>query len=135
MPTTTPTPAAAPADDALLGLFLTWGSGPLAPTAGMLRGQWRPVALTEGGECAAVALLRGTEIHFAAAPAWRGRLITRARTRAFLAPLMEPLGFLTTRSTGDGPDAFLTRMGFIRTWDEGPIKHWMLTALPFGKKD
>lgn len=117
----------------LLGLFIAWRGLPPDAARRHLRA-WRPVPLIEHGEVAAIALLQGTEIHFAAAPAWRGRLVNRGRTRAFLAPLMEPLGFLTTRSTGDADTDFLARLGFVETWREGDTTHWMLTALPFGRE-
>lgn len=97
---------------------------------------WSFVSLIEHGELAGIAMLKGTEIHFAAAPAWRGRVITRRRARAFLKPLMAQYGFLTTRSLATDHDSavFLLRLGFVKTWTELRIHHWMLTALPFSKE-
>lgn len=88
----------------------------------------------EAGEVAATAALRGTEIHFAIAPEWRGRLIQRDRTRAFLAPLLERAGYLTTRSNDAKHHRFLTGLGFVHTWTENEMRHYMLTELPFGKE-
>lgn len=94
---------------------------------------WEAVGHYEQGELAAVAMLRGLEIHFAVKPSWRRRLIQRDRTRAFLLPLIERMGFLTTRSEGGKSRAFLKRLGFVETWAEGPIQHYMLTGLPFSR--
>lgn len=116
-----------------LGLFLQWRG--LPPEAREHLDGWRVVAHEEHGEVAAIAVLLGSEIHFAVAPAWRHRFIQRARLRGFLAPLMAPLGFLTTRTLGGECRRFLERLGFVRTWDEGDITYWMLTALPFGPKE
>lgn len=96
------------------------------------------VPLEIDGETAGVAAVDGTEIHFALAEDWRGRAITRARTREFLAPLIARRGYLTTRA--EMPDAerrsFLERLGFRRTWtQDNGIEHYMLTCLPFDKKD
>jgi hypothetical protein len=81
-------------------------------------------------------MMKGTEIHFAAAPEWRGTVFTRRRAREFLRPLIGIYGFLTTRSlAADASTAlFLQRIGFVLTWTELGIHHWMLTALPFGKR-
>ena len=92
---------------------------------------WEAIGHHEQNELVAVAMLRGTEIHFAVAPNWRGRLIQRGRTRAFLAPLIERHGFLTTRSSDGQAHRFLKRLGFVETWAEGPIQHYMLIGLPF----
>lgn len=96
---------------------------------------WEFTPCMVGDEVAGIAMLKGTEVHFAVAPAWRGRLMTRQRIRDFLQPLMTLHGFLTTRSfTEDGDTAvFLTRLGFVKTWTERHIDHWMLTALPYSR--
>ena len=97
--------------------------------------EWEPVGHREAGELVAVAMLKGTEIHFAVKPSWRRRLIQRDRTRAFLAPLMERAGFLSTRSVDETARDFLNRLGFVPTWREGRIQHYMLCGLPFGQGD
>lgn len=96
---------------------------------------WSFATWVEADAVAGIAMLKGSEIHFAAAPTWRGRLISRRRTRKFLSPLMQRFEFLTTRSLVDDRKnaAFLCRIGFVRTWSEGQIQHWMMTALPFEK--
>lgn len=108
--------------------FEAWSGLPPGSVEG-----WEFIPHKEAGELAAVAALRGTEIHFAVAPGWRHRVIQRSRTRAFLAPLIERAGFLTTRSNDMKHDRFLTGLGFVRTWSEGAMNHYMLTELPFGE--
>jgi len=96
------------------------------------------VPLEIDGETAGVAALDGTEIHFVLAEGWRGRGITRARTREFLAPLLARRGYLTTRAINPRPQQreFLERLGFRRTWtQQDGTEHYMLTCLPFDKKD
>lgn len=104
----------------------------------LAHGGWEFVPLHVGPELAAAAALRGTEIHFASAPEWRARLITRRRTRDFLAPLFERYGFLTTRcqALDFAQIAFITRLGFELTFEDplSGIHHYMLSALPFGKE-
>lgn len=95
--------------------------------------EWLGVDHYEGDQIAAIAMLRGTEIHFAVNPEWRHRVIQRERTRAFLQPLLDRCGFLTTRSIGTGSHRFLKRMGFVETWAEGPVQHFMLCGVPFSR--
>lgn len=98
---------------------------------------WEAVPLTIDGETAGVAALDGTEIHFALAPTWRRRAITRFRARKFLAPLMDRIGFLTTRAIDPTPaqSRFLAGLGFERTRVDGEIHHYMLAALPFEREN
>ena len=114
---------------ALSEQFEQWAQMPIGSTAG-----WEYAPLEVGGQVAAIAAIQGTEIHFAADPQWRGRVITRGRCRAFLGPLMARFGYLTTRTADNGKSAdFLRRMGFDLTWSSGTIDHYMLTAMPFYK--
>jgi hypothetical protein len=85
-------------------------------------------------ECRCVALLRGTEIHLVIFPAWRHRCLSRRRIRAFLAPLFNRLGFLTTRVQLTSTDniVFVERIGFQRTWSDGIFAFFMMTQLPYG---
>ena len=121
--------------NALLDKYLDWLDLSGHAGAENLVESWHFEGWHENGELAAVAMLKGTENHYAVAPNWRGRIITRRRTRAFLAPLMERYGFLTTRSFDhDNVSAlFLCRLGFIKTWTELHFHHWMLTELPFSR--
>lgn len=113
-------------------LFISWaGLPPDAPGIEALDA-WEFHAYERGGETQAVAAVQGTEIHFAIAPHWRRRLICRQRTREFLAPLFERFGYLTTRSIpSQENNVFLSRLGFIETWNDGKYSHWMMCELPF----
>lgn len=94
----------------------------------------RFIPYEQAGVVRAIAALDGTEIHFAVHPAYRHRVIARHRTRAFLAPLLDELGFLTTRALPGHID-FLTRLGFCFTWNDGRFDHFMLSALPWGTEN
>lgn len=95
------------------------------------------VPITKGEGVVAIGALDGAEIHFAIAPSWRGRLITRRELRAYLSPLLQRLGILTTRVMVDAESMakrqFLERLGFIKTGDSSApgvsIEHFMLTHL------
>ena len=77
----------------------------------------------------------GYEVHFAIDPAWRHRVITRDRARAFLAPFLDRLGFLVTRAlVSSDAGRFLTGIGFVKTANRGEIDHYMLTRLPFERE-
>jgi hypothetical protein len=119
----------------LLQLFAAWA---VVDGALLVAGGWEFVPLMVGRELAAIAAIRGTEIHFAASPEWRGRVITRRRTREFLEPLFEERGFLTTRVAPESvdPTNFIERLGFVLTHvDARGVKHYMLSALPYGPKE
>lgn len=112
--------------------FAEWSGVP--GSAGLLLG-WETACLEIDGETAGVAILSGTEIHFALAPEWRKRAITRRRVRDFLSPLLARRGFLTTRAHNptDEMRRFLYRMGFVTTWAEPDVEHFMLCAVPYQK--
>lgn len=114
--------------------FAQW-SGLPASTTDLLLG-WELVPLWRKGVVVGMAILNGTEIHFAVAPTHRHLAIQRHRAREFLLPLMERRGYLTTRSdqSDEAARRFLTRMGFKHTWNDGQFDHYMLSELPFGKE-
>lgn len=90
------------------------------------------------GALAGAALVNGTEIHFVAAPEWReGRLGKRRVIREFLSGLLakSELGFLTTRvlNTRTTEQAFVRRVGFQKSWDDGTQTFYMLSAIPFAR--
>ena len=99
--------------------------------------KWEMVPLEIDGEVAGLAAVDGTEIHFALSPDWRGKAITRARTRDFFTPLMARRGYLTTRTMDARPEQvdFITRLGFRHTWTQDGIGHYMMTCLPFDKRN
>lgn len=94
---------------------------------------WEAVPFSLGPDLAAVALLSGTEIHFKVLEPFRHRVIARRRTQAFLRPLFDRMGFLTTRTpAGDQASRrFIERLGFRETWSDDTYNYFMLTALPF----
>lgn len=88
------------------------------------------------GELVAAIIHMGTEVHFAIAKNARGRTINRRRTREFLKPLFDQKGFLTTRllHDRDGQRHFIERIGFKKTWSDKDFNYFMLTELPFERK-
>jgi hypothetical protein len=116
--------------------FIEWAGLPKG-SRDLLRG-WSICPLYRNKELAGIAIVSGTEIHFACAPEQRHVLIQRTRAREFLRPLMERRGFLTTRVYhGDGADKrkrFIERLGFVHTHSETCWDHYMLSDLPFGKE-
>lgn len=113
--------------------FAFW-SGDL-PSSVMQEKGWTFVEYADEGYVAAVAALRGTEIHFAINPAYRGRLMFRNRIREFLRPLFEDKGFLTTRIQKNDDllknARFVARLGFKHTQDDANVAHFMLSELPY----
>ncbi len=97
---------------------------------------WAEVEHIERGTVAAVAVLKGCEIHFVVSPLWRGRLIRRANTRAFLAPLLAAAGgMLTTRilHSSHASADFVRRIGFVPTWRDALFTYFALTRAPFSR--
>lgn len=89
--------------------------------------EYRPAGLLEG-----FALVRGTELH---CQLFRGAKIRRAALRAFLKPLLERHGHLTTRvPVGDtANERFNQLFGFERTWSDEQFHYFLMSELPFGK--
>ena len=111
--------------------FESWAGMPPGSMLG-----WRFVEYAPAGQVQAVAAIQGTEIHFAVAPERRHRVIARQRTRDFLRPIFDSIGFLTTRVVrGDARADFVRRLGFVPTWSDDTMDHFMMTELPFGRKD
>lgn len=103
--------------------------------------QWGLVPYYEDGDTdklAAVVMVRGAEIHLVVVPEYRGTgFLTRKRVRGVLEILMRNVGYLTTRTPKwNGRDRlFLDRLGFKPTWSDERFTYYMLTELPFGRKD
>jgi hypothetical protein len=116
--------------------FAEWSNLDRAAAEELTAAGWTLHPGMMGDEMACIAIMHGPEIHFVAAPKWRRRLMLRERTRAFLAPLMERHGYLTTRSDpSDGHRNFLERLGFEFTWNDGQLDHFMMCELPFRGKE
>lgn len=106
-------------------------------TAGLAQWALLPVH-ARGGALAAVLLQRGCELHVVLPPEKRGKgIITRAGVRAALQPVLEQYGYVTTRIVkGDGSQRlFIDRLGFKPTWSDERYTYFILTQLPFGKRN
>lgn len=121
---------------ALIDLFAEWAG---ADRDGLRQNRWVFAPCVQGGEIAGVGALRGYEIHFAVAPAWRKRLISRRTLREYLGPLFRQRGFLTTRACRASHEqiAFIQRLGFVETARDFhvPVNHYMLSAVPFSREN
>ncbi len=97
---------------------------------------WESIPGYVDGVLVASIIKKGTEVHFAISKECRGKTINRQRTREFLRPLFEEEGFLTTKLLPDhkGPQRFIERIGFKKTWSDGRFNYFMLTELPFERK-
>lgn len=91
---------------------------------------WSVVTSPCGG---CLAARRGVEIHVHFT---RTGVITRRKVREFLAPMLDELGFLTTRTprADERSRRFVTRLGFKHTWSDDNFDYHSLTALPFSKE-
>lgn len=93
---------------------------------------WEVLEYRPGGALEGFVVIKGTELHchfFAGMP------LRRKSMRAFLAPLLERHGHLTTRvAHDDTANQRLNRaFGFERTWSDAQFHYFILTELPFGK--
>ena len=102
-----------------------------------LQPPWSERLYERGGKAVARLIRMGSEVHFEIHPEHRHRVIYRHVTREFLRPVFEEHGFLTTRTHPRDfkSQAFIERLGFERTWSDENFDYYMLTALPFGKKE
>lgn len=94
---------------------------------------WEVVPGYIDGEHAATAVLKGTEIHFGIVPKFRRKAVLRERTREFLRPMHERMGFLTTRvlNGSHASRRFVERIGFKPTWSDDQFTYYLLGELPF----
>lgn len=97
---------------------------------------WDALPLVIAGQHVATAVVKGTEIHFALVPGKRPPGSTRGAVRAFLSPLLDKHGFLTTRVQHHRLDQkrFVQRVGFKPTWRDDQFDYYLLGALPFTRK-
>lgn len=81
-------------------------------------------------------VVKGTEVHFALAPDWRPKASMRGAVRAFLKPVFDEYGFLTTRIAHGrlAQKEFVKRIGFTPTWKDGDVEYYLLGSLPFERK-
>lgn len=97
---------------------------------------WEVVPAEVDGQHVATAILKGPEIHFALVPGWRPQVCYRGAIKAFLGPLLERYGFLTTRVLfgRTAQKAFIRRLGFEKTWSDENFEYYMLGSVPFERK-
>ena len=94
---------------------------------------WEVIPAEIDGCHVATAVVKGTEIHFALVPGWRPTSCQRGAIKAFLKPLIERHGFLTTRVPHERPaqKKFVQRVGFKPTWRDGQVEYFLLGSVPF----
>lgn len=94
---------------------------------------WEVVEYRPGGELAGFAVIKGTELHCQLFP---GARLQRTSLRAFLRPLFERHGHLTTRVAHDdlANQRFNKLFGFERTWSDAHFHYFLMSELPFGKE-
>lgn len=92
----------------------------------------RELVVSRCGGCRAA--VQGTEIHVEFT---RPGAVLRNRVREFLAPLLDRHGFLTTRVPigWSKHRRFVERLGFRLTWNDNEYEYFMLTELPFSRKE
>lgn len=97
---------------------------------------WEAVPGYVDGVQVAAIIKNGTEVHFAIDSEYRGKIINRQRIREFLGPLLEDLGFLTTKLLHKykGQQRFIERIGFKKTWSDDRFNYFMLSEMPFERK-
>lgn len=86
----------------------------------------------------ALILVKGPEIHLYVQKGHRGVAISRRACADVLGPLIATYGYATTRlfmSAEPWQVEFVTRLGFKPTWSDGVCQYYILTSLPFIKKD
>ena len=100
---------------------------------GSIDDDWTALQFPNSGSPQAIAIVAGSEIHFAVPKEHRKRVIQRDRTRKFLAPLFDRYGYLTTSVMHGNfaAEEFIKRLGFVETWADRMCTHFMMTRLPF----
>lgn len=93
---------------------------------------WECIEHFQGGDVAGIAIIKGTEFHCELFPGFK---LKRKEMRAFLRPLFERHGFLTTRvaHADVANQRFNKVFGFERTWSDDTFHYFLMAELPFGK--
>ena len=97
---------------------------------------WEALPWMVNGEHAGSVVVKGTELHFAVVGNWRPQSSVRGPIRAFLKPLLEKHGYLTTRVFHEKSFQieFVRRMGFKPTWSDDRFSYFCMFDLPFERK-
>jgi hypothetical protein len=91
---------------------------------------WSPIPYAENGVHMATLIRKGAEVHFAAFKQYRGKgYITARRLRKFLQPILDEMGFLTTKLALGEPDAFIRRLGFAQIGETASHRIYMLNEI------
>lgn len=95
---------------------------------------WETIPYLDNGRMTAVGVIKGTEFHCQLADTCR---LNRERMREFLRPLLAREGFLTTRTlvSDTSNQRFNKLFGFKKTWSDGEHNFFILTKLPFERKE
>lgn len=95
---------------------------------------WEVFEHWQDGRLAGFSMLKGTEYHCQLEPGFR---LPRKEIRAFLEPLFNRRGFLTTRvPIGDeANERFNRAFGFERTWSDERFHYFVMAELPFGRRE
>lgn len=104
--------------------------------AGYLQ-DWKLVPYVYRGRVAGVAAISGTEIHVVMKPEYRGMALRRDTARNFINNQMARKHMLTTRVllADEKSQRFVTRVGFEETHRDPRFVYYMLTRLPFKRKE
>lgn len=98
---------------------------------------WSETFHVKDGEVVARLMHCGCEVHFEIHPEHKHKVIFRDVAREFLRPLFGQFDCLTTKVplSDEQSRKFVTKFGFQHTWSDKDFDYYMLTALPFGKKE
>lgn len=97
---------------------------------------WKSVEGFLHGVHVANARIKGNEIHLAIGEKYRRRTFSRKCMREFIKPMLDELGYLTTRVLigHDEQERFVERVGFEKTWTDGRFNYYLLSNLPYERK-
>lgn len=98
---------------------------------------WNLTPIMVDGEHVGTLANLGTEVHIALIEGWKPRSSYRGAIRAFLQPIFDVHGFLTTklRYSDVKERAFIERVGFRKTWADGNFQYFLLGSMPFEKRN
>jgi hypothetical protein len=98
---------------------------------------WDVIPVQADGQHAATVVAKGTEIHIAVVEGYKPKSSQRGVIRGFLKPLFDQHEFLTTRVPHHrlAQKKFVQRVGFKPTWKDENFEYYMLTSMPFERKN
>jgi len=94
---------------------------------------WNQYTAQRDGEDVGIVITKGPEIHMVSLS--DKKAMTRKNITAFIAPLLDLYGYVTTKVPIAEEDHRLrTVLGFTCTWTDATFSYWCLTELPFTRK-